>query len=172
LIEDLESRTMAYRQIAVAQAGAGDRAGAESTLRAALDDVSKDENRELRRVTLPVIVTGQAEAGLDGDLAVTAEMIDPSERVGTYISVAAFKVKAGQTEEAAKYYGKAIEHAAGISDPMSRASNLATISGSQADAGLIDAAKATAEMIEIDGYKESALSHISLILDGTLKTSR
>lgn len=162
-------RIMAYRQIAVAQAKDGDGRGASQTLLTARDLAQRAENASLKRFTLPIIAAGQAEAGLDSDLQATLKMVEPSEMVDTLKTVALIKSKDGKLKEAQEYFGEAIKQAKEIKDPMSKDSNLSSISNAQADAGLLDDAKATAEMITLKGYKESALYHISLIEKGVVK---
>jgi tetratricopeptide (TPR) repeat protein len=169
LIASIDPKIMALSQIAVAEAKAGDSLGASRTFSTALDLANRAENASLKRFTLPRIAAGQAEAGLDSDLRVTLGLIEPSETVGTYKVVALIYAKQGMIKEAKGYFSEAIKHAREIKDSSSRDSNLMNISESQADAGLIDDAKATARMIGLDGYQKSALEHISLIEEGVIK---
>ncbi|MDQ3818026.1 MAG: hypothetical protein M3362_10070 [Acidobacteriota bacterium] len=169
LIASPEPKIMALCQIAIAEANAGDRSGANRTFSTALDLANRAENASLKRFTLPRIAEGQAEAGLDSDLRVTLGLIEPSEAVDTYKVVAIIYAKRGMIKEAKGYFSEAIKHAKEIKDSFSRDSNLMNISESQADAGLIDDAKATASMIGIDGYKKSALDRISLIEERVIK---
>lgn len=162
-------RIMAYRQIAVAQAKANDSLGASQTFLTALEVAQRAENASFKRFTLLIIAAGQAEAGLDGDLKATLKMVEPSEIVDTYKTVASIKARDRRLKEAQEYFREAIKQAKNIKDPMSRDSNLAGISDYQADAGLLDDAKATVEMISLDGYKKVALNHISLIEQRIIK---
>jgi tetratricopeptide (TPR) repeat protein len=162
-------RIMAYRQIAVAQAKAGDRSGASQTLSAALEIARRAENASLKRFTLPTIAVGQAEAELDGDLKATLKMVEPSEIVETYRFVASINARDGRLEEAQEYFRQAILKTKNIKDPISRDSKLADISESQADVGLLDDARATVELIALDGGKQIAIRHISDIENGVIK---
>jgi len=166
------TRIMAYRQIAIAQAKASDSLGASQTLSTALAIAQRAENASLKRFTLPTIAAGQAAAGLDGDLKATLEMIEPSEIVDTYKIVAGIKAKDGRLEEAQEYFREAIKKAKNIKDPISRDNKLTDISESQADAGLLDEARATVEVIALDGCKQIAFRHISDIENGIIQKSK
>lgn len=161
LIGNLERRVIAFVQIGEAQAKAGNLTTAKQTLQDGLEDAQKEKNLPYKKFTLPLIIGGMAATGLNEEARNTLKLLDKSDLLNGYLTVAIVQAQRGDLEEARWAFRQALQIARKGHDAWELDSTLNRIAEAQADAGLIQDAKETAAMIKSEEWKASAAMSIS-----------
>ena len=161
--DSADRRIIAFNQIAIAQAEAGDVRGAERTFMkslAAAERIVEDWRRDLN---FGWIVDDQARAGMFREaLTTTAERIkDPADRGGAFVSIAEAQEKAGDVPGSVKLIARAFAIAERSGDVDTRDDIYLDIALAQARVGKFRDAMSTAERIKRTWLKYFAFIKIA-----------
>ena len=156
-IDDADFRAWALRDIAAAQAEAGDIAGA-------LQTAEKIDDADARAWALRDIAAAQAEAGDIAEALQTAEKVDDAVRRARALrAIAAAQAEAGDEAGARATVAEALQTAEKIGEAGDRAWALRDIAAAQAEAGDVAEAQRTVKKIDRASDRASALSAIAAV---------